>query len=197
MNATSEAGDLVDRQARRRAARRGFTLIEALFAASMVLIGLLVIATSLTRSKLTRIEAEQDMSATATLSQAAGTLRARGITGSWQSFFPNGAGAPFPAAGSGPGPHFTAAGLADAADPKKSAEVSIQFFTDETADLPEFGLPRDLDGDGAATNVNTSQLGASGQVMATILPYALSLTFRGPGGGSRTVVWQGVLTNVR
>jgi type II secretory pathway pseudopilin PulG len=197
MNLTFHRHALVSRKRRRGSATRGFTLIETLFATTMVLTGLLIIATSLTRSKLTRVEAEQDMSATATLSEAAGALRARGITSSWQSYFPSIGGAPFPAAGSGPGPHFLAPGLNDAVDPKKPAEVAIRFFTDETADLPEFGLPRDLDGDGAASNANTAQLGSGGQLMATILPYALSITFRGPGGGTRTVTWQGVLTNVR
>ena len=33
---------------------------------------------------------------------------------------------------------------------------TVQFFFDETADVPELGLPRDLDGDGAANSKDVS-----------------------------------------
>lgn len=189
--ATDESG------ARRRAATSGQSLIEGIFAASMAFTGLFVISTSLNRSDLPRMSVQQEMAATATLSNAAGALRAHGITASFQSYRPNAAGLPFPAAGSGPGPHFVAPGLRDAGDPDHPAEVSIRFFTDETADLPELGLPRDLDGDGTATNVDTGRVDGRGRLMATTLPYALTLHFRGAGGEARTITWNGVLSSVR
>lgn len=163
----------------------------------MAVTGLLVISKSIHKNDATRVAVQQEMAATATLANAAGALRAHGLTASFQSYRPNGSGLPFPAAGSGPGPHFVAPGLRDASDPDQAAEVSIRFFTDETADLPELGLPRDLDGDGVASNVDTGRVDDHGRIMATTLPYALTLSFRGAGGEARTVTWNGVLSNVR
>lgn len=175
----------------------GHFLLEGLFAASMAVTGLFVISKSIDRNDVARVSVQQEMAATATLANAAGALRAHGITASFQSYRPNGAGLPFPAAGSGPGPHFIAPGLRDASDPDHPAEVSIRFFTDETAELPELGFPRDLDGDGAATNVDAGRVDDRGRLMATTLPYALTLRFRGAGGEARTVTWNGILSDVR
>src|SRR5262249_36902211 len=154
----------------RRATERGYSLVEGLFAASMAFTGLFVISRSLNHSDSARVAVQQEMTATATLSKAAGALRAHGITASFRSYSPNGSGLPFPAAGSGPGPHIVAPGLCDPADPAHPAEVTVRFFTDETADLPELGLPRDLDGDGAVSNVDTARVGDDGRLMATTLP---------------------------
>lgn len=185
------------RTTRTCAAIRGTTLIEGLFAASMAVTGLLVLSSSLGRTDVGRLAVQQEMTATATLSKAAGTLRAHGITASFKSYSPNRAGLPFPSDGSGPGPHIVAPGLVDVTDPTRPAEVSIRFFTDETADRPELGLPRDLDGDGLASNADISRAGQNGRLMATTLPYALTLRFRGARGEPRSVVWNGVLSDVR
>lgn len=187
----------IAREARRCASIRGHTLVEGLFAATMAVAGVFVISSSLERTDVARVAVQQEMTATATLSKAAGALRAHGITASFRSYSPSPAGNPFPAAGSGPGPHIVAPGLVDAADPNRPAEVSIRFFTDETADLPELGLPRDLDGDGFVSNADISRSGGNGRLMATTLPYALTLRFRGAGGEARSVTWNGILSDVR
>src|SRR5262249_3081176 len=175
----------------------GFTLIETLVAATIVLTGLFTMASSIVRSKMTRLEAEQQITANAALRRTAATLHALGRTSAYQTYAPSHCGAPFPAKGSGPGAQFLANGLADASNPASAASVEIQFFTNETANVPQLGLPRDLDGDGVVDNADTSALGADGLLVATTLPYLLSITYRGPGGGATTSTCRGVLTRVR
>jgi type II secretory pathway pseudopilin PulG len=175
----------------------GFSLIETIIAAAMILSALLVVASSIVRSKVARVESEQQMAANAALDEAVATLETLGITSAYQNFAPNSSGAAFPAKGSGPGPAIVADGLKDAATPDNPAQVAIQFFTDETSKLPEYGLPRDLDGDGAVDNKNVATLGPDGELEARILPYLLKVTFRGPGGGAITATRRGVLTHVR
>jgi type II secretory pathway pseudopilin PulG len=177
--------------------RAGFTLIEALITASMVLSGVLVITSTALRSRIGRVAAEQQASALAALEETAARLRALDCNGAWVTYAPAPTGAPFPAAGSGPGLPIAAPGLCDAADPTKPALVVIRFFTDETAFVPSLGLPRDLDGDGATLTTDTTQLGADGQIVARLLPYSLSITFRGPQGGTVTKSLQGAVTHVR
>jgi len=186
----------VTRRIRRRR-ERGLSLIEALFAVSVVLTGLLVIESSVTRSKMSRMEAEQRSSASATLQRAAAALHALGITQAWQEYSPSTLGLPYPAPGSGSGPPFVDPTLCDAADPSVAASVVVRFFTDETKIDGRFGLPRDLDGDGAISNQDTAQIGGDGMLRAKILPYELLLSFRGPAGGVRTAIWDGLLTHVR
>ena len=185
------------RGARASRSAGGFSLIETLAAATIILTGLLTLTTSIVRSKSSRVEAEQQMEATSTLQQAAATLQALGVTSGYQAYAPNVSGAPYPATGSGPGAAFLASRLAAAASPSKRASVVVQFFTNETVKRSDLGLPRDLDGDGVATDVNTAKLGADGQLVATVLPYLLSITYRGPGGGATTATCQGVVTRVR
>jgi len=185
------------RHGRTRRRRDGFTFVETLIAASVVLGGLLVISSGMVRAKMARLDAEQQVVAAATLDQAAANLRANSLASALTNYAPNGAGQPFPAKGSGPGPAIFAPGLSDAADPTKQAQVTVRLFTDETAVEPEVGLPRDLDGSGTVDDTDTTRLGADGQPLARVLPFSLTITFRGPGGGSSTATRRGVLTRVR
>ena len=172
----------------------GLTLVEILIAAAVIAVALLVASSSSVRAELSRKEARERSQATAALGAADATLQSLGLTAAFQGYAPSPGGQPFPAAGSGPGAPFLATGLADAADPSQQAQVTVRFFTDETEVVPEFGMPRDLDADGAATNDDTSVLGAGGELLATILPYTLTLTWRGGDGGTQTTTWHGVLT---
>jgi type II secretory pathway pseudopilin PulG len=160
-------------------------LIETVAAASLLVFALLAAAASITRAKLARVTADQETAALSALEQASDTLRARGVTLSWQQF------------GGGGTMVCAAPGLADGDDPKLPARVIVDFLTDETATVPEFGLPGDLDGDGVAATANTAQLGADGQLLATVLPYVLTLRMRGPDGGARTLLWNGILSRAR
>jgi len=170
---------------RRAGRRRGFTLIDVVAASSLLVFALLASAASITRAKLARATADQETAALSALEQASDTLRARGVTRSWQQF------------GGGGKTVCAAPGLSDGDDPTKQARVVVDFLTDETASEPAFGLPGDLDGDGFVGTADTAQLGADGELRATVLPYVLSLRMRGPDGGARTLLWNGILSRAR
>jgi len=174
-----------DVRTRRSRGRRGFTLIEVVAASSLLVFGLLASAASITRVKMARASADQEAAALSALEQASDMLRARGVTLSWQQF------------GGGGATVCAAPGLADGANAAQPARVTVDFFTDETATVAAFGLPNDLDGDGVAATGNTAQLGADGQLLATVLPYVLTLSMRTPNGGSRTLTWNGILSRAR
>jgi type II secretory pathway pseudopilin PulG len=187
------------RDFRPRTRRRcgGFTFVETLIAASMIIAGLFAISTALVRSKFARVEARDDLAAVATLEDATGQLRGLGITAAYLAYAPNGQGQPYPAPGSGPGLPFVAGTLSDPVDPTLRSSVVVQFFTDETANLPEVGLPRDLDGDGLIATTNVAVVAGNGELLARVLPYQLSIAFRTAAGGSSSVTCRGVLTRVR
>jgi Tfp pilus assembly protein PilV len=195
MSSEAALGDV--RRQRRHRLRSGFTFVETLIAASTILAGLLVIASGAVRAKCARVAAEQQIAAATTLERAAAQLRAGSIGNALTLYAPSPNGLPYPAHGSGPGAAFVAAGLADAADPAQPAQVSVRFFTDETEANDAVGLPRDLDGDGMVSDTDTARLGGDGQPVARIVPFELTLTYRGPGGGSVTAMRRGVLTHVR
>lgn len=177
--------------------RRGLSMVELMVALSLLVVGMLTVTSSVTRARAARQEADQESAAIQALEQAGAALRSLGVTAAWQTYMPNSQGEPFPAAGSGPGAAIAAAGLANGDDPSLPAQVTIRFFTNETASVDTFGLPRDLDGDALATNVNTGTIGGDGQLVATILPYELALRFRRATGGVHEITWHGVLTRAR
>ena len=172
----------------------GFTLVEVAVATALALMTLMFATSSLLSSQHSREASEDELDAAATLERAAATLRSLGVTAAFQAYAPNGIGDPYPAPGSGGGAPLLTLGLSDDLDPSLPAQVVVRFFTNETVFDPAFGLPRDLDRDGLATNTNTAQLGGNGQLLATILPFTLTLNYRGTDGGNRSLVWQGFLT---
>ncbi len=125
--------------------------------------------------------AERHRVATA-LSRAFETLEAMGPTGSYESYKPDAAGEPF-----------LVPSIQDQAG--HPVAVGIQFFVDETANSPELGLPRDLDGDGAISNADVGVLGADGKIAATMLPVKLTVSWRSFDGSSRSLEWTGVITS--
>ncbi len=175
----------------------GLSMVELMLALTLLAIGMLTVTSSITRARSARIEADAESTAIHALEQAGAALRSLGVTAAWQRYAPNNLGEPFPAAGCGPGAPIVAAGLADGDDPSLPASVTVRFFTDETANVNAFGMPRDLDGDGAISNVNTAALGGDGQLLASVLPYQLSLRFRRATGGVHEITWHGMLTRAR
>jgi type II secretory pathway pseudopilin PulG len=175
----------------------GFTLVESLISATLMVSGVLLITAALVRSKVSRVETQQQAAAISALEEMSARLRTMSCTSAYSTYAPTPQGAPFPAAGSGPGSAIAGDGLCDPAAPAQPALVRVRFHTDETEAAPTVGLPRDLDGDGAVSDVNTAAAGAGGEILARILPYTLSITYRGPQGGSVTRTLDGMITYVR
>lgn len=164
---------------RRRLVRRqsGFTLIEVLVTASVLLIGLLAMtSTSVVVNSLRRSASDQQ--------RAQGAIQAivedlHAIAREADSDEANWAGEILNVYGAGgnPGNQFDVAGL----DPWQGnpSVATVTVVTDETATDAllgaAVGMPRDLDGDGLAANVNVT--GA-----ASLLPAVVSLQWRGSSG---------------
>ncbi len=183
MTTRHDADPVEPHPGRRHQDQEGLTLIEVVLSAAVVLVAALIASSAAVRAELARKEARDRSNAFAAIEQAESTLQSLGPTAAYQGYGPTGMRPPL-----------VAAGLSDSANPAQAAQVAVTFFTDETAVASEFGMPRDLDGDGLVTNVDTGTTGASGQLTATILPYSLTLSFRGANGGIQTTQTFGVLT---
>jgi len=86
----------------------------------------------------------------------------------------------------GPGSTFAVAGLSPTADDADGEVGSVEFpLTDgellETSELPEFGLPRDLDGSGALDEFDHSTDYA-------LLPVRITVSWRTEGGPMQVVL---------
>lgn len=163
---------------RRRPLRQsGFTLIEVLVTASVLLIGLMAMtSTSVVVNSLRRSASDQQ--------RAQGALQAivedlHAIAREADSNSANWAGDILDVYGAGgnPGNQFDVDGLTPWAGNPNVATVTV--VTDETATDAllgaAVGMPRDLDGDGLATNVDVTD-GAS------LLPAVVTLQWRGTSG---------------
>lgn len=163
----------------------GFTLVEV--SVSMVMLSAalgLMVSSVLSLTHARRMAVERQAVAT-TMTRALETLQALGPTDAYLTY----EGIP---ADSGPGAPFVVPGLQG---PNGAVVIDIAFLTDELANEPSLGLPRDLDGDGAASNGDVGKLDANGKLIATILPARLSATWRSLTGDLRTITWATVITD--
>jgi prepilin-type N-terminal cleavage/methylation domain-containing protein len=161
----------------RRASRGGFTLIEVLVTASVLLIGLLamtstsVVVNSLRKSSADRSIAQaaiqaivEDLHASA---REAGTEPVNWANDILAVYGPGGI----------PGDTFPVEGLEPW--PGEANVATVALITDETTTDAGLqvaaGMPRDLDGDGAASNTDVS-------ATASLLPAIVRLRWRGDAG---------------
>lgn len=181
---------------KRRSSRStgGFSLIEVLITAGVLGTALMVFGSSMLRANISRQQALEDEDAATALKQSFDMLTTLGPTNAFQGYAPNAVGEPFPAPGSGAGAPFFSLGLQDPLNPGVQAQATVQFFTDETQVLPQFGMPRDLDGDGLATNVDVSILGADGEILADLLPVQVTITWRSAQGALLTRTWPWIIS---
>lgn len=183
LSATNCASNASPKRTRSSFSVRAFTLAEVAVSMGVLAVALTVLlqaTVSLAHSR--QISTERHRAAT-TLSRAVETLQSLGPHDAIVQYGSAGVGLPFAADG-------LSAAVPDATHPN----VEIEFFVDETEDEPSLGLPRDLDGDGEISNSDVAQLGADGNVVATILPVRLSLRWRSKDGAMRTQVWTAVIT---
>jgi len=161
--------------------RSGFTLLELLFVMSVMLIAFLSLAQSIVASMaLTRVNRESALAGDG-IRQAIEVLQGRAVFDEvFEDFRP---GSP-----SGPGSGFTVAGLEPTEGDPDGLVGQIVFPTLDTAggfelredlDLPELGMPRDLDGDGAIDSANHS-----GDYR--LLPVLVRVSWRGVSGERTT-----------
>lgn len=157
--------------------RDGFTLIELAIATSILMIGIVsVLSASSQMNSLRVVNRER------TLAQNAVRSLSERIHAASEGFSddPTTWAADLVAAygpGGAPGQHFDVLGLAPAADGERVGTVAIGV--DERATDAELGrdlgMPRDLNGDGDATDADVS-------ASARILPVTLTLRWRGENG---------------
>ncbi|MGD2016604.1 MAG: prepilin-type N-terminal cleavage/methylation domain-containing protein [Planctomycetota bacterium] len=160
-----------------RARRKGFTLLEVLITVAVLMVGLLamsstsVVVNSLRRSASDRARAHaavqaisQDLLSVARVSSEDPALWAGEIL---DVYGPDGS----------PGNELPVTGL----DPWTGSDhiASVTIITDETATDSEYGLnlgmPRDLDGDGVASNTDVTS-------NASLLPAIVEVRWRHAGG---------------
>jgi hypothetical protein len=146
---------------------------------AVVAIGLMVLNGSVIQLHQARQQAQEEAEVLDVLETAADTLRSLEPTVAFQD------------ASSGAitfeAPSLHGAGGA-------ATQVVIELFTDETANVPELGLPRDLDGDGKISNSTGENLNADGKMQARLVPVRLTLPYRSSDGGNRSVQWYSLLT---
>ncbi|MEM8712629.1 MAG: prepilin-type N-terminal cleavage/methylation domain-containing protein [Planctomycetota bacterium] len=158
-------------------ASSGFTLIEVMVTASVLLVGLLamtstsVVVNSLRKSASDQQQAQQAMQAIVEDLQATARQADSSVT-NWATQIEAVYGP-----GGTPGDAFPVQGL----DPWTGNVnvATVQLITDETITDATLGvaagMPRDLDGDGAASNADTI-------LSAALLPAIVQLQWRGAAG---------------
>jgi prepilin-type N-terminal cleavage/methylation domain-containing protein len=180
-----ERGQVAVGRTRRGSQRRsGFTLIELMLVVSVLLIAFLALSQSLVASMaLTRVNRESAL-ATDALRQTVEVLQGVEDFGSVFRLYNDDPGDD-PGPGPAPGAGFAVAGLEPVeGDPDgqvgeivfPSVDTGAGLELREGLDLPEFGMPRDLNGDGDAQDV----LGPYDEYR--LLPVLVRLRWRGASG---------------
>jgi type II secretory pathway pseudopilin PulG len=170
--------------------RRGFTIVELLLVVSVLMIAFLALSQSLVASMaLTRVNRESAL-ATDALRQTVEVLQGVDEFGSVFALY-NSDSSDDPVPGLAPGAAFAVAGLEPADDDPDGLVGEIVFpavdgaaglVLREDLDLPELGMPRDLNGDGDAVDV----LGPADEYR--LLPVLVRVRWRGASGERRAEV---------
>ncbi len=152
-----------------RTKEKGFTIIEVIIALGVFAIVFLALMSTLsTSAKLDAITRERSLVANG-LRRAIETMRAYDFGDLYENFKPGGLY----------GDEFAIEGISTSPD---DYVAQIVFFVDETdtsTDAIQLGLPRDLDGDGSATNTDVATGGDY-----ILLPVKLSASWEGMTGPS-------------
>ena len=155
--------------------RPGFTLIEVMIAAVILagaVLGMAALIPSVTLNTEVTQESNLAMAAAHQMAEAVRQYADDSYAWTWRAYNDDASDDPS-GIGSAPGSTFTVSGLV-AAD--GSLQVgTVAFYLDETATDDRVGLPKDLDGDGAATSVDVS-------TSYTLMPFTISVDWLGRNG---------------
>lgn len=146
-----------------RRRRRGFMLVEVTLAVGVIAIAILAVLASITLAgRLSQSEREIAL-ATEGIDKQLAELRNAPFNSLYQQFGPTGIQT------------FDVPGLSS---PSGGPAGSIQLVVNETSNIPQLGLPRDLNGDGDALDTNVSSF-------YVLMPVTLNVQWTGPTGNQR------------
>ncbi len=151
----------------KRTSALGFTIIEVVVAAAVILIGIALFIPAFQYCGQASQAAREKSAAMSAARGVVETLRGSAVRRIYSSYGPGGT----------IGPDFVVDGLSPLPSDPDGRCGKITFYSDESADMPEVGLPHDLNGDG-----DTDDSGSEVTNFYTIVPVEVAVEWRGLTG---------------
>ena len=158
----------------KRNAERGFTLIEVIVAGVIITLAAALLVASLQYCMRASQTAREKTAALNGARAMVERLRGTPARHIYSAYGPGGTD----------GPDFDVEGLRAADGDADGRCGKMTFYDDESADAPEVGLPRDLNGDG-----DTDDSGADVTDNYRLVPVKITVSWRGVAGNKSTMLY--------